>query len=197
MMNVLKTQYWSRSDAFLLPLTGLSKSEDCKIDSHLFWGDYSIHNYNLILTISGEDYDKMTYCCKRMIFPTLDKKGYLLENYDVGDKSVFILDMSEWAHDIEFFLQGKYSRLSDAAKREIERYHTFNFNKIPLHIYYVLHPNTPMSGLEGMTPIEYICRPDTYGLNLEDVKKIGEIGTLYEQMNETLITDVESLYKSV
>ncbi len=188
-INVLKTEYWSRSDAFLLPLTGLPKEDKIGIKSYLFWGEQTIHDYKLTLTVPlNEEGEKYT---KKYMFPILDRGGYLTESYDIGDRSIFILDMSEWAMDIQMFLSGKYSKFSKVAKDTIEKFHIFNYNKIPIHVYAVLYPNTPMTLLDKMTPLEYVSQ--TYGINLEDLRKIGEIGSIYDSMTESLLTDVSQL----
>lgn len=193
MIEILKKEYWSRADAFLLPLTGLSKNEKLEMKSYLFWNEYSIQNYNLVISISCDVPEIAMEYCRNVLFPILDKNGYLIENYDVEGRSIFILDMSQWAEDIELFLNGKYSRLSKRAKYLIEKWHLIDVKRaeIPARIYSVLYPNKPMTLLDGMTAIEYIA--ENYGFSLEELTKIGEIGSLYDQMPESLITDVSEL----
>lgn len=192
-----KEDHWSKADAFLLPLTGLGRNAKFECRSYLFWREYSIHNYNLILTFSAEDYTGMLEYCKKYVFPVLDKKGYLIESYDMGDRTVFVLDMSEWAMDIEFFLIGKYSKFSKEARSIIEKFHALDGYKIPVHVYATLYPNVPMELLENMSPLEYVSQNDTYGFNMSLMKEIGEIGTIYDEVAETLLTDIEELCKSV
>ena len=196
MVQVLKKEYWSRADAFLLPLVGLERDTRFEIRSYLFWNKYNIHDYNLMITFSSDSYEEMVHHCRKNIFPFLDRGGYLVENYDIGNRSIFILDISEWADDVEIFLKGKYSKMSPQAIKAIERYHKFNKDYIPIHIYGVLHPNKRMELLDNMTPIEYICQEDTYGIDLNTVKRIGEIGTFYDQMEETLLVDITQICHS-
>ena len=47
--KVPKGEYWSKSEAFLLPLTGMAKSQKYPVRSYLFWRDYTIENYQLII----------------------------------------------------------------------------------------------------------------------------------------------------
>lgn len=195
MVSVLKTEYWSRADAFLYPLTGLRRSEDYEMESYLFWNDYSIEDYRLIVTFRYNNYDKFLQWCKDGIFPSLDKRGYLVETYDIGDRSIFILDMSEWALDIDLFIQGKYSKFSKEAKEMIEKYHTFNKNKIPIHIYAVLYPTMKMKLLDNLSPIEYVA--ENYGISLIELEKLAEIGSLYDEMSETLLTDLDAFTQNV
>lgn len=197
MINVLKTEYWSRTDAFLLPLTGLQKNGDYGIKSYLFWNENSIDDYRLTISYSYEDYGQFLEYCKNNIFPVLDKKGYLVESYDipVQNRTVFVLDMSEWAMDIQMFLSAKYSKLSKEAKSMIERFHTYNKNFVPVHIYAVLYPTMKMPYLDNMSPIDYVAKH--YEINKEYLTKLGEIGSVYDEVSETLITDVEKICQDV
>lgn len=194
MVEVLKTKYWSRADAFLLPLTGIPKQDRINIESHLFWNEYTIYDYNLILSIEHNNINEIIDICNNKIFPILDRKGYLMESYDIRDKFIMILDMSQWATDIQTFLAGKYSKFTNEARSIIEKYHTFNKFQIPLYIYAVLYPNEKLELLDNMSPIEYCALH--YGINLTDLQKIGEIGSIYDQMSETLITNIEYLCNS-
>lgn len=194
-VQLLKTEYWSKADAFMLPLTGLSKYEKYGLRSYLFWRDYSIYDYNLVISFSHNDKDELQQVLKRYIFPVLDSRGYLTEAYDVGDKTMFILDMSEWAMDIQMFLDGKYSKFSAEARGAIEKFHTFNQYKIPVHVYAVLYPNRPMALLDNQTPIEYAA--EAYGLDLLDMQKIGEIGSKYDKAAETLTIRQDVCHNSI
>ncbi len=195
-IEILKTEYWSKSDAFILPLTGLKK-EHLKFNSksYLFWNRYGINDYNLILTFDSEKYDEVMTHCKKHIFPILDKHGYLIESYDISDKIVLVMDISYWAKDIELFMIGKYSKFSDEAKKQVERFHTFNRVNIPIHIYSVLHPRKKLEILENMNSIEYIS--DSYGISLDDLEKIGEVGSTYDIMTETLLLESSDICQSV
>ncbi len=182
MINVLKKLNWS--DAFLLPLTGLRKDDKFDMRSHLFWNEYNINDYKLILTFSCDDYHGMLDYCKNNVFPILDKKGYLSESYDIDGKCIFVLDMSEWAKDIEMFILGRYSKFSKVAKNIIEKFHTKRNGDIPISIKAPLYPNMEMLILGNRTPIEYVAAE--YELNLSEMKRLGEIGSIYNAVNETL-----------
>lgn len=185
MIQLLEKKEWC--DDFLLPLTGLSKSQKFETKSYLFWNDINIYDYKLILTLSAKNYPEMLMYCKNYVFPVLDKKGYLLENYDIDEKSIFVLDLSEWAMDIHMFIEGKYSKFSKEAKKIIEDYHTFDDNKISIQLQSVLYPNKPAALLDKMTPIEYVAKH--YELDLEDMQKIGEIGSTFSRDRTTLVTN--------
>lgn len=186
MVELLKDKYWSKSDAFLLPLTGLGKNQRYKIKCYLFWDKYSIEDYQLILKISYENYTEFIEYCRKFIFPILDRNGYLVESYDFEGCSVFILDMSEWALDIEMLLKGSYSKFSKQAKDIITKYHTFYDNgpKILVEIKASLNPTLKEELLGNVTPLEYMI--DVYGLPAEEVRRIGEVGGIYDKEEETL-----------
>lgn len=189
MIEILKDKYWSKSEAFLLPLTGLSRTHKYQFKTYLFWNDFSIEDYYLILKFTWDNYEEFMYYCRRVIFPILDKKGYLHGSYDFDKETVFVLDISEWAWDVEMFLKGKYSKMGKEAKAAITEYHTF-FDKIPkilIEISASLEPTTQYDLLGGVTPIEYVA--ENYGLNLEALKQVGEIGGIYHKDQETLTID--------
>lgn len=187
-------EYIRKADMFLLPLTGLKKDNNYDIKAYLFWRDYSIHDYKLILCFSYENLEEFTEYCRKNIFPVLDKKGYILENYDVEGRSIFILDMSEWAMDIQMFILGKYSKLSREAKEKIKEYHKSPKGSIAASIYGIINPTMVIESLDNKSFMEYIAL--YYDLDLEELKKMGETGSIYDRMSETLITDVEELCKT-
>jgi hypothetical protein len=186
MVEILKDKYWSKSEAFLLPLTGLSKTHKYNLKTYLFWNDFSIEDYYLILKFTWDDYEAFLHYCRRVIFPILDKNGYLYETYDFDKESVFVLNISEWALDVEMFLKGKYSKMSRDAKDTITEFHTFYDKgpKILIEISASLEPTTKYDILGGMTPLEYAA--ENYGLPLVELKAVGEIGGIYHKDQETL-----------
>lgn len=186
MIELLKSEYWSKSEAFLLPLTGLTRTQKYKLESYLFWENYSIEDYYLTIKFTYDNYDEFVDYCKRMVFPALDRSGYLVESYDFGNETVFVLNISEWAKDIEMFLIGKYSKMSRDAKDAIVEYHTFydKGSKIMIEIQAAIEPNIKYDVLEKMTPIEYVA--ENYGLPYEELKKGGEVGGIYNKEKETL-----------
>jgi hypothetical protein len=186
MVEVLKKEYWSKSEAFLLPLTGLTKSQKYGLKTYLFWNDLSIEDYYLILRFSWTNYEDFVAYCRRVIFPVLDRNGYLVESHDFEGDTVLVLNISEWALDIEMFLKGKYSKMSRDAKDTITEFHTFYDKgpKIMIEISASLEPNAKYPVLESSTAIEYVAY--NYGLDLAELKKIGELGGIYDKDKETL-----------
>lgn len=183
MIEVLNDHYKSKSDVFLIPLTGLKK-DGYKVQSFMFWRDYSIEDFNLVLKYEYKNYDEFLDYARNQIFPKLNKYGYLLESYDFEGYSLLILDISEWALDIEILLMGKYSKFSQEAKTMIEAYHMLPKKSQPIDVWAALYPNKKANILDGLTPIEYVALH--YGLDLESLQKLGEVGSLYDKESETL-----------
>lgn len=192
MIEIFKEHYWSKSEAFLFPLTGLPKTSKYHYSTYLFWNEYSIENYQLIVKFTWDDYDEFLKYCKVMVFPVLDVNGYLIESYDSENETIFVLDLSEWALDIELFLSGKYSKFSNEAKKKIEKFHTYmdKIPKIKLHIAVVLAPNTEYEILGKMKAIDYAAK--VYNLPLDELQRVGELGGKYQIEAETLELEVKN-----
>jgi hypothetical protein len=190
MIELLQKEYFSKADTFLLPLTGIKKTESVKIESFLFWREYSIEDYKL--TVCIEDYDE---AFMESFMQQIDENSHVTECFTSGSRTIFIVDISEWAQDIELFLIGKYSKLSDAAKKRIIKYHTFDGNSIKLWIKAILKPDEPRDLLDGMTPIQYVCHH--YEFDEDEMNRIGEIGPVYKADKETLLTDYHDVCQYV
>lgn len=186
-VEILKSEYWSKSEAFLLPLTGISRTSKYPVETFLFWDEYSIENYNLMVKYTYDSYEDFIGYCRKVIFPVWDKNGYVIESYDFGKETVFVLDISEWAWDIQQFLLGKYSKFSKDAKDTIQDYHVF-FTKgkaqIDIEIAATLDPVKKHDLLGGLNSIEYVS--EYYGLPLPELQKLGEIGGIYDKKKESL-----------
>jgi hypothetical protein len=193
-LGVLKNEYWSKSRAFLLPLTGMVKSNDYEMDvtAYLYWRDYSIENYNLIVKVEyGHRYPEYLAFLSSNVLT--GNKGFITETYDFEGFSVLIYDISEWAFDIEQFMKGKYSKMSKEAKEVIEDFHIYYENNEPrvrISIYGCLYPNSKQKILNGKTSLEYVC--EEYGFDKDAVKIImerGEICSIVNPNRETLVTE--------
>lgn len=186
-IEILRSEYWSKSEAFLLPLTGISKGHKYPLETYLFWDDYSIENYNLVVKFTYDNYDEFLEYCRKVVFPVWDRKGYIVESHDFGKETVFILDISEWALDVQMFLAGRYSKMSKEAKEIIQDYHIYYTKgkpQIEIEIAATLDPYRKHDILDGMSSIEYVS--EYYGLPLPELQKVGEIGGIYNKEKETL-----------
>lgn len=191
MIDVLEKEYWSKADAFLLPLTGLAMENVYNVKSYLYWKEYSIENYNLILVFEYDDYEEFMSYSRTVLFPLLDKKSPVIETFDIEGKSIFILDISEWAMDIEMLLAGKYSKFSKQMKLKIETFHMFEPHKVPVQIFSVLYPFKEQRIFNGKSSIEYVA--ENYDFNIELLRGIGELGSICIQEHETLSLEPSEL----
>lgn len=191
-MEIFRSAYKSMADTLLLPLTGIPKDSRLTVGSFLFWRDYSIFEYNIIITI---DFDESISEIKRkldtIIIPALDKNAPIREVYEIGKRLILVLDMSYWMSDINHFLNGKYSKISDKAKAIIKNYHSDNNGVIGHFLWCILYPNKKSSFLGDKTPIEYASQE--YGFDYYELSKVGEIGNKYDKTAETLFTEVDEL----
>lgn len=193
--DVILDTDWSKSDAFLLPLLGIKKDTGFEVNSYLFWKDHTIEDYKLVLAISYNSQDLFQEFLRTNLLPQLDRESLVLESYDLANRSIFVIDMSEWKMDIEAFLAGKYSLLSERAKKMIEKYHAPKSTKMPAHILCALYPTKVYEVLNKMNALEYVAK--YWGLPLDELTKLGEIGAIYNKKAETLIVDIDDLCQLV
>lgn len=202
MIEIIKSAYWSKADAYIMPLTGLPENSRIERNSYLFWNNYSIEDYKFIIVYTYDDAEDFQKFCLEEVFPILDKKGYLEASYDIPASSetkkrtIFILDIAEWAKDIEMFLAGKYSKLGFVVKELIQKYHVFDKTKTPIHIYVTLFPNKELSLLsteknKEMDALHYAA--ENYGFDIDVLKEKGEIGTIYTKEHETLYVNTDDI----
>lgn len=182
-------EYWSKSEAFLLPLTGLAKDTRFDPQTYLFWRNYSIKNYQLILVYNDDE--GIDRYLRNVVFPVLDKRSLILESYDIIGRTIFVIDLSVWAKDIDEFLLGNYSKISKEGKYLIEQYHLLQGRVIETHIFASLYPDKPAPAFDDRSPIEYVA--DEYGFDIDVLIAKGEIGSKYDKLSETLLTDIEEL----
>lgn len=191
-MEIFKKEYWSTADTLLLPLTGLGKTETYQVRSYLFWRDYSIFDYQLIITIDyNESYKEIKSYCDNYFFSILDKNATIIESYEIGQRFIVIVDLSFWAKDIEQFIEGKYSKMSDPAKLLIKSFHESKRGKIDQYLWSILYPLKKVDWLSNLSPIEYAAKE--YDIPLQNLQDLGEIGNKYDKTAETLFTEIDEI----
>lgn len=189
-MDVFKNEYWSVAETMILPLTGLASSTQYPVNAYMFWKEHRVDDFELTL-VYDSDSEGLDKYLREKVYPILDKKSYLIESHDILGRSIFVLNMAEWALDIQMCLEGKYSKLSKEAKSLIERYHRCDRDKIPRYIWVALYPDKITTLFNNKTAIEYCA--EEYGLDFELLKSVGELGIKYDSFKETLLTDIEEL----
>lgn len=188
MLEIIQTEYWSKSKAFILPLTGVPRTKTFAIDSYLFWDDYSIEDYILTVRMEyGHRYEDFLAFLTLHFFQT-GRKGHITQSFDFEGFSILIFDISEYAFDIEQFLKGKYSKFSKEAKDVIRTYHRKGKEGLPANIYACLYPFIEADEFEKMTPIAYVAK--YYGFPEKDLKELGELCSIFDSEKETLHVDI-------
>lgn len=193
MIEIFKKEYWSKSKAFLLPLTGIKKTDDFDITTYVKWGDYSIDNYQLVVKVEyGHRYPEFQEYLKENVLAHRD--AFAREVYDFEGFSVLIFDLSEWSQDVEKFIQGQYSKMSLTAKKVIQDFHIFGNNQINITIWACLFPLSRDPLIEDMTAVDYVIEHYILGKNPKPadhetasfLRKSGELCSLCQFEKETL-----------
>jgi hypothetical protein len=202
-LAILRRNYWSKADALLLPITGI-RDTSYELKSFLYWQTYSVEECQLILCFSYEHYEPFLMHFQTKLLPEIDKRSYITESFDFPGKTVVIMDISDWAKDIALFMEGKYSKFSATVKDMIRDFHTEKIPildaegnpdftlAIPIDILAVIHPDEHRyefrellrDGGKILTPMEYIAKH--YEFPLEELRKVGEIGSVFDKEKETL-----------
>jgi hypothetical protein len=196
MVEIIRRNIWSKSTAFLLPLTGIKKTRDFEIRSYLYWNDYSIGNFELAVKVEyGHKFQEFLEFMHEGVFK--NRNSLIREVFEYEGFSVFIFDISDWAEDVAVFMEGKYSKLSKPAKVKIQKYNSDDNNNMPISIYCCLFPDEPHEMLGNMTPLEYAVQHyiTEYKPNKADYEsaeiwqKSGELCSIFDMKEETLVLE--------
>lgn len=191
--------YFSKSRAFLLPLTGITQIPDFEIRSYVKWDNYSIYNYELVVRVEyGYRFETFQEYLKTNLLS--DGRSIAREVYDFEGFSIIVFDLSAWSKDVEEFLKGRYSKFSRDAKAAIISYHTVYKNKKPeigLITNSCIYPDVPQEALDNMTPLEYAIKhyvSTPYRARIDTQtermwRDIGELCSICDEEKETLVLD--------
>lgn len=109
--------YYSKSKVFLYPILGFSRGETFKAQSFLFFREHSIINGEIVVYYPHEGVLFDAFENDRILSHPLLRKCYT-----VGGGKVYIFNIDKWKTDIDYFLAGEYSKLSDSLKKTVLRY---------------------------------------------------------------------------
>jgi hypothetical protein len=115
MLKSLYEGYFQKSNVFLFPILGISKGSSVTpvgIYTSLK-GHYTHSDYKLITTYYLRDDPEFNVFEKTRLLGNKYFHDYLETSKDVG---VYIFDLSDYKKDWDYFLQGKYSKLSKDLK---------------------------------------------------------------------------------
>lgn len=152
-MSAINSKYFQKSSCFLYPLTGLSYNSDV-----ITYLDY-INDYKLLIdasNVTDEYFKTIIKICEEEIEPNL-----------------LLVDLSEWKLDIDLFLEGKYSKFSEKAKKTILSY--WKFSNIPKE------PLDKFTAHVGLYPQYYY---DVYSKELGIIITKGELINLFSVEHE-------------
>lgn len=174
MIKKLHSEYVQKSRIFLYPLLNISKGSDAvPLESYISWSEkFSPGSYKFVCTYYLRDDESFIKFEKNRL--TGNK---LFHSFYETDEStgVYVFDFEEYSKDWDYFLQGKYSKMSSQSKNSILKF--FLNNKATYH-----HINSYLN------PEIYI---EQYAklLNVNEglLRSVGELCSPPDIFRETLI----------
>ncbi len=172
-MNVTFTDYFQKSKVFLYPLLGLEKGLDYVPEqTYIAWEDvYEPNNLKFICLYKAKVNEKYIQFVKNNIL-----KNELFDNTIKLNENEFlhVFDLSKHKDDFEFFLEGKYSKISNENKISIETFFASNL-KMSSYIEGFLYPE-----------LYHKDYADELNVDIEIIKDVHELCSLPNLEKETL-----------
>lgn len=128
------SNYFQKSRSFLYPILGLKKGSNTPIDTYIAWEDMvNPTDMKLVCLFHLRSDPEFTSFEEKCL---LGNK-YFWDYKEVPDnKAVYIFNLSEFEEDWNYFLEGRYSMLSEKVKKSIREYYGANTtNYAFLHSY--------------------------------------------------------------
>lgn len=111
--------YYCKSKTYLYPLLGFSRNEVYKPEgSYLFFLDHSILSNEIITYYKHGDSELYNNFERTRIA----QHPGIRSCYRTHEGTAYVFDLSEYKHDINRFLEGSYSQMSEKAKTKILQY---------------------------------------------------------------------------
>lgn len=127
----LSPKYLHKSLNYLFPLIGLGNRESLFPPSTFLWwnGQDSIENYRMMVFYSNED-------VQNLAFSTFEKHALLKNPFyekkcSFEDGVGYIFNLTSISDIVDNFVQGKYSKYPEGAKRKILLFYGSSIDKIP------------------------------------------------------------------
>lgn len=123
-MKEIYRNYFQKSFNFLFPLLGFKRGDFHPINTYVNFADiYSEKDYKLICVYNKENNEKWKQFINNKLL-----LNPLLENIHTETDKVLIaiFDLYVFKNDYDFFLEGKYSKLSPESKKRIIDYFRIN-----------------------------------------------------------------------
>lgn len=187
-LRSLYDKYFQKSKAFLLPYV-LPEKEKVTQPEHVYvaWeGRYTVKKKRLIVVYKAGDKSAAYKKADAMLTasPLFELKETSLDNKQV----IYIFNFTKKAKDWNYFLDGKYSMLSDSLKKAILYYYKQGSNEY-LYIQSYLYPQAYFEDYAHLLDVK-----------VKVLEEVGELCDKYDPSKETFslaLQDLEILEKAV
>jgi len=179
-IDTLYRDYFQKSKVFLYPLLGIKRGSPASPDtSYVSWKGY----------LTTEDVKLILIYTERTDIEYINfEKNVLLKHPRVTDyvklengKTVFTFDFQDLKEDFDYFVQGKYSKMSKDVKRKIlNHFEKYSGNYVYLETY--LFPENYFS-----------LYADLLAVKVDLLKEVGELCSPPDLEKENLVADVLDL----
>lgn len=168
MIKEMYKKYFQKSYTFLYPLLGFKRTRDPRpVQVYTHWPqEFPDDERKLVCVYQKEDTDEWRSFEKNKLM-THSMLDYVVPLFD--GRVAYVFDMNPVAHDYDLFLEGKYSKFSQNAKRHLSDY-------------YGIHTPEWVYVESFIFPKKYFKQ---YAELLEvDVKSLQEVGELCDKYNK-------------
>lgn len=169
---------FQKSKTFLFPAIGVRKnSHTANITTFISWKDrYRKEDHRLIAVkyggINNPEYSQFESL--NLLTKTMLENKYFINEETI----VYVFNFEAFAPDWNWFLQGKYSRLSETLKHRIQQYYgieSIEWEYVKTFLY-------PKEHFERYA--ELLFDPNDYALGLERIRSVGELCDHYDPEQE-------------
>jgi len=175
-MKSLYKEYFQKSRVFLYPALEIKRgSSIMPIQTYMAWeGNYGLQDRKLIcLYYTREDEEFVRFERHKLVGNVLFHDFIQVDE----DKGVYVFDFGNMAADWDLVQKGMYSKLSPTHKKKVKGYYgIYNANFVYIESY--LNPEK-----------YYSIYADMLGVDVEDLKKVGELCSKPDFEREILILE--------
>lgn len=179
MIDSLYEKYFQKSRSFLYPALGIKRSHPFSPSGTYIalLGKFGADDMKLVCTYKND------YSPEFHVFETTMLLGnpLFVEKISILDYNLYVFDFSIYQNDWFSFLMAKYSQLSTVLKKAIKSYYgetSTEYRYIETYLY-------PEKFYEVYSKL--------LGVDIKDLKRIGELCDAWDENKETLKIPVENL----
>lgn len=182
-VHALYTKYFQKSKVFIYPLLGIKKGNSVvPRDTYISWDTFYKPEDKKLICVYNKRTDQEYLNFEKNV---LLKHNRLFDYIETEDGSaIFIFDFSDLKEDWDYFINGKYSKLSSKTKDIILAFfNKTNGNYIYMHSY--------------MYPDKFFARyAELLGVEESFLRTVGELCNKPDLDREILMIDVPNLENS-